>query len=352
METDPRYVTAAPPKHIDKCRVDSVLDNDHQKVFTTALSNILRTKVAETTLAQIVDGLPLEHIAFSLRGHRYTSDDPVATHIELCPGSIEKSRAFRERFDPVLMTVRTDVLERYQAVPVGSRASQPVLIELVAVAVHAIAVKLFKLDSHGPHKKDTPCPVKDPYAEAEADIRRRFQPWPTSFAVTSYTDVEQYPDGVADLAGYWAESLIFGGVVLFGRGESGSGYDGVWFHSHRKDATRRIYALTDDQTATLLRFLTREAGSPDHGDIDSECPFPILGDSNNRRRVDPEIAMPEHNVFRDRWERKMAFRSYEQYEQNSSCVKNSLDYPEMVSDWNKRLWFGQTRKGQRESETK
>ncbi|KAK7700269.1 hypothetical protein SLS64_011082 [Diaporthe eres] len=287
METDPRYVTAAPPKHIDKCRVDSVLDNDHQKVFTTALSNILRTKVAETTLAQIVDGLPLEHIAFSLRGH-----------------SPNRS------------------------------------------------VKLFKLDSHGPHKKDTPCPVKDPYAEAEADIRRRFQPWPTSFAVTSYTDVEQYPDGVADLAGYWAESLIFGGVVLFGRGESGSGYDGVWFHSHRKDATRRIYALTDDQTATLLRFLTREAGSPDHGDIDSECPFPILGDSNNRRRVDPEIAMPEHNVFRDRWERKMAFRSYEQYEQNSSCVKNSLDYPEMVSDWNKRLWFGQTRKGQRESETK
>lgn len=129
-------------------------------------------------------------------------------------------------------------------------------------------------------------------------------------------------------------------------------YDGVWFHSHRKDVTRRIYALTDDQTAALLRFLTREAGDPDHGDIDSECPFPILGDSNNRRRVDPEIAMPEHNVFRDRWERKMAFRSYEQYEQNSSCVKNSLDYPEMVSDWNKRLLFGQTRKDQRESETK
>ncbi|KAI7783815.1 hypothetical protein LA080_011288 [Diaporthe eres] len=240
METDPRYVTAAPPKHIDKCRVDSVLDKDHQKVFTAALSNILQTELAETTLAQIVDGLPLEHVAFSLRGHRYTSDDPVATLTELCPGAIEKTKAFREGFDPALMTVRTDVLERYQGVPVDSRASQPVLIALVAVAVHAIAVELFKLDSHGSHKTDTPCPVKDPYAEAEADVRRRFKPWPTSFAVTSYTDVEQYPDGVADLP-------------------------------------------------------------------------------------------------RDRWERKLAFRSYEQYEQNSSCVKDSLDYPEMVSDWNKRL---------------
>lgn len=97
------------------------------------------------------------------------------------------------------------------------------LIELVAVAVHAIAVELFKLDSHGPHKKDTPCPINDPHAHAEPYVRLRFPPWPTSFAVNSYTDVEQYPDGFADLAGYWAECLIFGGVVLFGRGESDTG---------------------------------------------------------------------------------------------------------------------------------
>lgn len=109
METDPRYVTVAPPKHVDRCRVDNVLDKDHQEAFTAALSNILRTKVAETTLAQIVDGLPLEHVAFSLCGHRYTSDDPVATHTELCPGAMEKTKGFREGFDPALMTVRTDV---------------------------------------------------------------------------------------------------------------------------------------------------------------------------------------------------------------------------------------------------
>lgn len=97
------------------------------------------------------------------------------------------------------------------------------LIELVAVAVHSIAVELFKLESLGPHKKDTPCPINDPHAHAEPHVRLRFPPWPTSFAVNSYTDVEQYPDGVADLAGYWAECLIFGGVVLFGRGESDTG---------------------------------------------------------------------------------------------------------------------------------
>lgn len=29
-----------------------------------------------------------------------------------------------------------------------------------------------------------------------------------------------YPNGWADVAGYWAEHHIFGGVVLFDRGES------------------------------------------------------------------------------------------------------------------------------------
>lgn len=109
MEPDPSYITVAPPIHIGKCRVDQVLDKDHQRVFTTALLNIIRTKVAETKLAQIVDGLLFEHIAFSLRGHTYTSEDPVATHTELYPGASEKTKTFREAFDPALMILRNDV---------------------------------------------------------------------------------------------------------------------------------------------------------------------------------------------------------------------------------------------------
>lgn len=80
MNTNPRYVTVAPPKHIDKCRLDSVLEKDHQKVFTAELSNILRAKVEDTTLAQTVNGLPLEHVAFGLRGHRYTDDDAITAY--------------------------------------------------------------------------------------------------------------------------------------------------------------------------------------------------------------------------------------------------------------------------------
>lgn len=43
---------------------------------------------------------------------------------------------------------------------------------------------------------------------------------PAAFCHESYVDADQYPRGVADVAGYWAEGKIFGGVVVFDRGET------------------------------------------------------------------------------------------------------------------------------------
>jgi hypothetical protein len=45
---------------------------------------------------------------------------------------------------------------------------------------------------------------------------------PTPFYHHSYLCHTQYPCGVADIVGYWAEAKLFGGVVLFDRGESGT----------------------------------------------------------------------------------------------------------------------------------
>lgn len=50
-------------------------------------------------------------------------------------------------------------------------------------------------------------------------------PWdarrpPTAFSNRIYVAIEQYPNGVADAVGYWAEARIFGGVVVFNRGET------------------------------------------------------------------------------------------------------------------------------------
>ncbi|KAG8156838.1 hypothetical protein KVR01_013251 [Diaporthe batatas] len=70
-----------------------------------------------------------------------------------------------------------------------------------------------------------------------------------------------YPAGIADVVGYWAEARIFGGVVVFDRGPSGV-----------------------------------EPG-------DCPCPLPIKSSQLNGYRYNPHDAMSRYNIFRDRYER-------------------------------------------------
>lgn len=44
---------------------------------------------------------------------------------------------------------------------------------------------------------------------------------PTLFYANQYLDPQRFPRGLGDVPGYWAELRIFGGVVLFDRGQSG-----------------------------------------------------------------------------------------------------------------------------------
>lgn len=95
--------------------------------------------------------------------------------------------------------------------------------------------------------------------------------------------------------------------------------------------TYRIYALTEDQLDSLLRFLEWEPNAH-AGDQERqpECPLPILGNDNNLTRIDPDVAIPMHNVFRDRWEREVVWNGYQEYcHRRRPCVKHALDFPEV-----------------------
>lgn len=155
------WVTTPRPDSIDKSTVADVLDDRHQAVFQRAMTNVLATDLAELTFAQLVDGLPLLEFAIDMSRHSHTREEPVCKHTELCPGAMDQARALRQIFNPLTMEIRSDVsftplgtltpelilsdtqfkvLNRYQSVPVGSKASKLPLIELIAVAIHALAV--------------------------------------------------------------------------------------------------------------------------------------------------------------------------------------------------------------------
>lgn len=83
------------------------LDVEHLQHFRRALFNVLSAPVAELTFAQIVDGQPTSNVYAG--DHFFTDNLPVMQHETLCPGSIEKTRAFRAGFDILSLNFKPSV---------------------------------------------------------------------------------------------------------------------------------------------------------------------------------------------------------------------------------------------------
>ncbi len=111
-------------------------------------------------------------------------------------------------------------MHAFQATRPGTREFNLRLVEAVVVACHQIAAALYQLDG-GVHKHRVHQDwVEEARQQELLGVRRHYPLMPTAFFHPTYRYHEQYPRGVADLVGYWAEGKIFGGVVVFDRGES------------------------------------------------------------------------------------------------------------------------------------
>lgn len=115
------------------------------------------------------------------------------------------------------------------------------LLELLAVSCHQIAVQIFQLDDVAEKHA-----IYDIWRDSPRDMTK----WdsfrdPTAFAHGPHIAVDQYPNGAADTVGYWAEARIFGGVVVFDRGEDGTEV------GHNSSSKRRIINITAESTDIL-----------------------------------------------------------------------------------------------------
>lgn len=118
---------------------------------------------------------------------------------------------------------------------------------------------------------------------------------PCAFFHTSYYYFDQYPQGLADVVGYWAEGQIFGGVVVFDRRETESECKSMWIHGARLRGPRTLYPPTPDQFDSLINFLLSD---PKEG---ATCPLPIHGTNENRPRWHPYDALAKYHIFRDKY---------------------------------------------------
>jgi len=190
------------------------------------------------------------------------------------------------------------------------------------MAMHEIGALLFQLGLRMHHGDIVSIDQwnENPRGVAWVDIPPRV----TLFSHHGYLAHDVYPDGVADIVGYWAEDHILGGVTVFDRQaeQRASRYPpNVYFHSCRAGVTNRYYQLRDEQQQALLEFLLADTQS----DNSPTSLLPIVADKSNTVRVDEEKAIFSH-FYRDIWERKPPTQEYLKFLERAP--KSVGDYPE------------------------
>ncbi|KAJ5081745.1 hypothetical protein NUU61_010009 [Penicillium alfredii] len=126
-------------------------------------------------------------------------------------------------FRPENLEIDSDA---YQNTAIEARDFHLRLFEITAVAIHTIAAHLFLHTNQPPYNRP-PCPR----LEHIVGLVGEGYTIPTYLFHQDYIDHDQYPMDVADMVGYWAEYWVFGGVVLFDRGESETEFRDVYFHT-------------------------------------------------------------------------------------------------------------------------
>lgn len=226
------------------------------------------------------------------------------------------------------------LLGSFQCVKPTSHSFKLRLIELTAVSLHQIAVHLFQLQLNLHNPLTTRGLGVDAVVEWEPEPHPFFalvEPWPTLFTTPKFTAHQQYPNGVADMVGYWAEDRILGGVATFDRSKNwtGDSEPNNYFQSCREWATWRIWQLLPNQQEDLVRFLLQEPHSSSKLAGNSKEPLPLMPSRANTVRIDPIDAIPVHNVYRDPWEREEPPKLLRMQVDMAPCVVQSDDYPDM-----------------------
>ncbi|KAB8225497.1 hypothetical protein BDV33DRAFT_96675 [Aspergillus novoparasiticus] len=291
------------------------LASEHHEAFTQALHKVISSQPTQRALAQVVDGIPTrtdsngwEFVKAGLK----RKDDPSEK-------SIETVKAFQDNFEVDTLEVSSDVAQAYQDTSIGSRDFKLRLLEMVAISFHDMVAHLFQSFE----------------ADPDAWLSRNRVPHPresTWFYHSDYLDHDQYPLGVPEVVGYWAEKQVFGGVVLLDRGETGNECRDAFIHP---DDGYRIFKLSDDQLDRFVSFGAK-TGPTDQND-DSVSPIPFQAEKYTRR-IEPEEAMEMH-IYRHLYERRPKAEDNGRTQHKRRRLE---DYPEF-GDLLQRLGGGEQR---------
>lgn len=242
----------------------------------TVLQHVLDLPIAQDTYAQIIDGTPTRTpFSDEIKRTRSTFYKTIIDSDNSKPTdeAMQKYEEIRQQIAPQDLVIDLKVAQNYQDAPPGSRENHLRLLETAAASVHALAGMTY-MSNH------EDMDVKPP--EPPGGHFRQFHTtdgFYVNFYHTDYKRFERFPFGLLNVVGYWAEAELFGGVVLFERGEGGSGITNAFIHPQRESSA---FQLSERQ---LQDFADLSRASDVDGSVGADTLLPFSKELN--ARVEP-----------------------------------------------------------------
>ncbi|KAL2839488.1 hypothetical protein BJY01DRAFT_250444 [Aspergillus pseudoustus] len=312
----------------------STLEESHRKPLKTIVQRILSTQRAEYVLAQVADSLPTKD---SAKYKRHAIEERIETRLAPTAEGRGTVRAWKEELEANSSNIGVDsleieaeVLERYQQSTLRTREFKLHLIEIVAIAIHTLAAQLFAATNKPPYKCPAPRP-KVIYVDGWPKQTDELAPSEHESCLfhDDYLDIDLYSMGVADIVGYWAETHLFGGVVVSDHGKEDTEFLEVFLHP---DSNFKVFRLSDTQIDAFIAFGL-------YGEPTFPFDFPIKAERDAVRLL-PELTLG-YNIYRSRNDRHP-----EELPQHwrPPCVQWGEDDPVMM-EFIKKCNKGELRKG-------
>lgn len=161
------------------------------------LMAVFNLDLAEYAFAQVLDGIPTRTAFKQTRGS-YAEAPEIVNREEPTEIARTNFREFRQWLQPAFLAVDSQAVQTYQDAALFSDQFFFRLLRVVAHAVHSLGRVIYMCSNNRPVYHYTGFPHRPP------DLRH-----------PNYQAFQMDPYGVADGVGYWVETQIFGGIILF-----------------------------------------------------------------------------------------------------------------------------------------
>ncbi|KAL4928930.1 uncharacterized protein BDV17DRAFT_281733 [Aspergillus undulatus] len=242
----------------------------HLSPLRDIVQRFLSTQRAEYVFVQVAEGLSTKETA---RYKPHMTEPQIDNRTELRPGALDLVRSWRSEFN------------------------------LKSLEIDANAVVM---DDGGL-----------PYVTDEL-VPSRFEAFPYHGA---YVNDDIYPRGMADVVAFWAETHLYGGVVVFNDGESDTEFLDVLLHPDRRF---RVFRMSDSQIDYFIGFGL-------YWEPTYLSPFPIKAERDAVR------LMGQYTIYQNIYRRKNDRKASEEPPRVSCAqrMEGDPDMMEFMEKWNK-----------------